>query len=49
MADGKISAPERLRILEYARALGVSDAAYAELERVIESWVKSGDMQSLFT
>jgi tellurite resistance protein len=48
MADGKISPAERQRIREYARALSVSDAAYGELERVIESWVRSGDMQSLF-
>jgi tellurite resistance protein len=48
MADGAISAAERQRIRQYAVALQVSDVAYAELERVIESWVRSGDMQSLF-
>ena len=48
LADGKVSAPERERIREYATALNVSGAAYAELERVIESWVRSGDMQTLF-
>ena len=48
MADGKVSAAERERILEYARALGVSPIACAELESVIESWVRSGDMQPLF-
>lgn len=48
MADGKISPPERQRIVEYATALGVSGAAYAELERVIESWVRSGDVAPLF-
>ncbi|MEY4548329.1 MAG: Tellurite resistance protein TerB [Pseudomonadota bacterium] len=49
MADGTISAPERQRIREYARALNLSDAAYEELERVIESWVRSGDLQLLFS
>jgi Tellurite resistance protein TerB len=49
MADGAISAAERQRIREYARALEVSDAAYAELERVIESWVRSGELQQLFS
>jgi tellurite resistance protein len=48
LADGKVSTPERERIREYATALNVSGAAYAELERVIESWVRSGDMQTLF-
>jgi tellurite resistance protein len=48
MADGHISEAERVRIREYASALNISDVAYAELERVIESWVRSGDMQALF-
>jgi tellurite resistance protein len=48
LADGKVSTQERDRIREYATALNVSGAAYAELERVIESWVRSGDMQTLF-
>jgi tellurite resistance protein len=48
MADGKISPEERQRIREYAAALSISDVAYAELERTIESWVRSGDMQLLF-
>lgn len=48
MADGAISAPERERIREYASALSVSPVAYAELENTIESWVRSGDMQTLF-
>jgi tellurite resistance protein len=48
LADGKVSAPERERIREYATALNVSGAAYAELERVIEGWVRSGDLQTLF-
>jgi tellurite resistance protein len=48
LADGKVSAPERERIREYATALNVSGAAYAELERVIEGWVRSGDVQTLF-
>lgn len=49
MADGKISAPERQRIREYARALDISEGAYAELERVIESWVRTGDVETLFS
>jgi tellurite resistance protein len=48
MADGVISPAERKRIVEYATALGVTGPAYAELERVIESWVRSGDVASLF-
>jgi tellurite resistance protein len=48
LADGKVGAPERERIREYATALNVSGAAYAELERVIEGWVRSGDLQTLF-
>jgi tellurite resistance protein len=48
MADGRISDEERQRIREYASALSISDVAYAELERTIESWVRSGDMQLLF-
>jgi len=48
MADGKVGAAERDRILEYARALGISPVACEELESVIESWVRSGDMQPLF-
>lgn len=48
MADGHISEGERARIREYASALKISDVAYAELERVIESWVRSGDMQAMF-
>jgi tellurite resistance protein len=48
LADGKISAPERERIRQYAAALDVSGAAYAELERSIESWVRSGDLQTIF-
>ncbi len=48
MADGVISEPERARIRQYASALGVSDVAYAELEHVIESWVRSGDAEALF-
>ena len=49
MADGKISNPERARIREYATALGINDVAYAEIEGVIESWVRSGDAQPLFS
>jgi tellurite resistance protein len=48
MADGKISPPERDRIREYATALSISSVAYEELERVIEAWVRTGDMQTLF-
>jgi tellurite resistance protein len=48
MADGVISDRERARIREYASALSIPDAVYAEHERMIESWVRSGDMQSLF-
>jgi tellurite resistance protein len=44
MADGKVSAAERERILEYARALGISPVACEELESVIESWIRSGDL-----
>lgn len=43
LADGKVSAAERERILEYADALGISPAACEELESVIESWIRSGD------
>lgn len=43
MADGKVSEAERERILEYARALGVSPVACEELESVIEGWIRSGD------
>jgi len=44
MADGKVSEPERERILEYARALGISPAACEELESVIEGWIRSGEI-----
>ena len=43
LADGKVSAAERERILEYAQALGISPVACEELESVIESWIRSGD------
>jgi tellurite resistance protein len=43
MADGEVSEAERERILEYARALGISPGACEELESVIESWIRSGD------
>jgi tellurite resistance protein len=44
MADGKVSPAERERILEYARALGVSPVACEELESVIEGWIRSGEI-----
>ena len=47
MADGKVSAAERERILEYAQALGISPVACEELQSVIESWIRAGDVSSL--
>jgi len=49
MADGVISDAERQRIREYAGALGVAGNQYAEIESVIESWVRSGENQPLFS
>lgn len=45
MADGAISEAERERVQAYARALGMSDEAYGELEQNLVGWVKSGDME----
>jgi tellurite resistance protein len=47
-ADGSLSDKERARVVEYATALGFSRAAYDGMEKVITSWVKSGDMKPLF-
>jgi len=46
MADGAISGKERERVLEYARALGLSQR-YQEIERTIVEWVKAGDVGAL--
>lgn len=48
MADGVISDAERRRIREYATALGIAGNEYAEIEHVIEGWVRSGESQPLF-
>jgi tellurite resistance protein len=47
-ADGSLSDKERARVLEYATALGFSRTAYDGMEKVITSWVQSGDMQPMF-
>jgi len=47
MADGVISEPERARVLEYARALGMPQDRYEEIERTIVAWVKAGDIGSV--
>jgi tellurite resistance protein len=47
-ADGAFSEGERARIVAYASALGFSQSAYDDMERVITSWVKSGDIAPLF-
>jgi tellurite resistance protein len=49
MADGAISKAERERIVEYARALGVSSEDYQQIESTIEGWVRSGDASPLFS
>lgn len=48
LADGAISDKERARVTEYASALGVTGESYTKIERVMTSWVKSGDIASIF-
>lgn len=48
LADGAISDKERVRVTEYASALGVTGERYTKIERVMTSWVKSGDIATIF-
>ncbi len=48
MADGAISDVERARVVDYARALGMDDEAYAAIEALIVAWMRSGDAAPMF-
>ncbi len=49
LADGKIGDKERARTLEYASALGISEADYTAAEQSITQWTQDGDMGPLFS
>ncbi|MBI4701855.1 MAG: hypothetical protein HY744_12005 [Deltaproteobacteria bacterium] len=48
LADGAISDQERVRLGEYAAALGVAPAELEKIERVLTGWMRSGDLGPLF-
>jgi tellurite resistance protein len=49
LADGAISDKERQRVVAYASALGVGDAQYKKIEKILSDWMKSGDLEPLMS